>query len=161
MHVQVLILIKMFNVTVSFFFIHSRNGYFQYLLRSKGHKSRSRLIRVTVLCSAYCLMVLYICEKFHNNISNGFQLTESTRVHGRNGNVQCSKDNNSKSRQTRVTVHVFCTSSHSAYKFCENILDSINYGADTNAGSADEWTDGHLKFRRVYYNTFATFCSGA
>ena len=28
------------------------------------------------LCSACCLIVLYICEKFHNNISNGFQLTE-------------------------------------------------------------------------------------
>ena len=36
-------------------------------------------------------MMLYICEKFHNNISNGFQLTEQTQVHGRNGYVQYSK----------------------------------------------------------------------
>ena len=39
------------------------------------------------LCLARCLMVLHICEKFH--ISNGFQLTERTRVHGRNGYVLC------------------------------------------------------------------------
>ena len=63
---------------------------------------------------AYCLMVLYNCEKFHQNIWNGFQLTEWTQVHGRNGYVQYSKGNNSKSRQTRVTVHVFWMSSSSA-----------------------------------------------
>ena len=33
-------------------------------------------------------MVLYICEKFHHNILIGFQLTEWTQVHGRNGYVQ-------------------------------------------------------------------------
>ena len=59
------------------------------------------------MCSAHRLIVLYICVKFPANISNGFQLTERTRVYGRNGYVQCSKGNNSKSRQTRVTVHVF------------------------------------------------------
>ena len=57
-------------------------------------------------------MVLYIYEKFPNNISNGFQLTEWTRVHGRNGHVQCSKGKNSKSRQTRIY-------------FCENISDGM------------------------------------
>ena len=31
-------------------------------------------------------MVLYICVNFHENISNGFQLTEQT--HGGNGYVQ-------------------------------------------------------------------------
>ena len=34
--------------------------------------------------------MLYIYEKFQNNILQGFQLTEWTRVHGRNGYVQCS-----------------------------------------------------------------------
>ena len=63
-------------------------------------------------------MVLYICEKFHINIQNGFQLTEGTQVHGRNGYVQCSKGGNSKCRQTRVTVYVFM-SSHSALHLCE------------------------------------------
>ena len=50
--------------------------------------SKSRLIRVMFLCSACCLKVLYICEKFHNNILNGFQLTELTQVHVRNDYVQ-------------------------------------------------------------------------
>ena len=49
-------------------------------------------------CSACCFTVLYICVKFPENISNGFQLTKQTRVHGKNGYVQCSKGNNSKSR---------------------------------------------------------------
>ena len=35
------------------------------------------------------------------------------------GYVQCSKGNRSKSRQTRVTVHVFCKSSHSNLHLCE------------------------------------------
>ena len=64
-------------------------------------------------------MVFYICEKFHNNILNGFQLTERTLVPGRNGYIQCSKGNNSKCRQTRITVNVVCISSHSALHLCE------------------------------------------
>ena len=71
--------------------VHSRNGYFQYQLCSKDHNSKSRLTRVMVLCSACCLTVLYTCEKFHNYTSHGFQLTEQTRVHNRNGYVQNSK----------------------------------------------------------------------
>ena len=60
------------------------------------------------MCSAYYLMMLYICVKFFENITNGIRVMEQTRVHGRNGYVQCSKGNNSVSRQTRVMVHVFC-----------------------------------------------------
>ena len=71
------------------------------------------------MCSARCLIMLYICVKFHENISNDLHLTERTQVHGRNGYAQCSKGNNCKSRQTRVTVHVFCTSSYSALYLCE------------------------------------------
>ena len=70
-------------------------------------------------CSAHHRMVLYTCEKFHNNILKDFQLTEQILVQARNGYVQCSKGNNSKSRQTRVTVYVFCTLSHSALHYCE------------------------------------------
>ena len=62
------------------------------------------------VCSACCLMVLYICVKFHENITNGFSVMEWT--HGRNDYAQCSKGNNSKSRQTRVTIHVFYTLSY-------------------------------------------------
>ena len=44
------------------------------------------LPKLHFLYSAHCLMVLHICEKFHN-ISNGFQVTEQTLVHGRNGYI--------------------------------------------------------------------------
>ena len=37
------------------------------------------------MCSACHLLVLYICMKFPENISNSFQLTEQARVHDRNG----------------------------------------------------------------------------
>ena len=95
--------------------VHSTNGYFQYLLCSKGCNSKSRLARDTVF--VFCM--LSHGEKFHQNIWNSFQLTKRTRIHGRNGYVQCSKGNNSKSRQTRVMVHVFCISSHNALHLCE------------------------------------------
>ena len=36
------------------------------------------------LCSAFCLKVLSICVKFHENISNGFEVTERTPVCGKN-----------------------------------------------------------------------------
>ena len=57
-------------------------------------------------------MVLYIYEKVRNNISNVFQLTERTRVHGRNYYVQRAII--PKSMQTRITFHMFCKLSHSA-----------------------------------------------
>ena len=79
----------------------------QRAITQKKGKTELRFI-----CSTRCLTVLYICVRSRENISNGFQLTERTRVHGRKGYVQCLKDNNSKSRQTRVMVHLFCTSSH-------------------------------------------------
>ena len=62
--------------------------------------------------------MLNICVKFHENILNGFDVTERTRVCGRNGNIKCSKGNNSKSMQSKVTVPVLCTSSHGAYNMC-------------------------------------------
>ena len=49
------------------------------------------------MCSAGSLMVLYICLRFHENISNGFQLTEQTRVNLSNG-FQLTE-------QTRVQYH--------------------------------------------------------
>ena len=55
------------------------------------------------MCSASCLIVLYICVKFRENI-------ERTRVHSKNGYFQYllfSKDRNSETKLTRVTVFVF------------------------------------------------------
>ena len=79
-----------------------------------------------------------------------------TRVHGRNGYVQCSKGNNSQNRQTRVMFHVFqhhLMVLYIAMKVRENISNGISYGADTKSGSADGLTDGqtygHSKFRTV------------
>ena len=84
-----------------------------HLQCSKGCNSKGRL-------TSYGSYVVHVfsrcfCERFHENISNSFQLT----IHGGNGYMQCSKGNNSKSRQTRVTVHVFCTLPQSALYLCE------------------------------------------
>ena len=49
---------------------------------------------------------------------------ERTHVYGGNGHFQYSKGNNSKTRITRVTVNVFCMSSHGVnicVKFHENM----------------------------------------
>ena len=48
------------------------------------------------------------------NISNGFDVTERSRVCGGTGNFQCSKGNDSKTMQSTVTVPALCTSSDSA-----------------------------------------------
>ena len=55
------------------------------------------------MCSARCLIMLYICMKFLENTTNGVRVMERTRAHCRNGYVQCSKANNSVSRQTGFT----------------------------------------------------------
>ena len=71
------------------------------------------------MCSACRLIMFYISLKFCENIANSIRVMERTQVHGRNGYVQCSKGNNSISRQTRVTVHVFCTLSNGGLHWCE------------------------------------------
>ena len=58
------------------------------------------------MCSARRLMVFNVCVKFHENMSSVFKVMERTRK------LLTHKGNNSKSRKTRVTVHVFCTSSY-------------------------------------------------
>ena len=80
------------------------------------------------LCSACRLMVLYICERFHENILNSFQLTERTGLHDGNYFVQCSKGNNSQSRQSELQ---FMRSAHplimlyTCAKFHKNITNGI------------------------------------
>ena len=64
-------------------------------------------------------MVIYICIKFQENISNSFQVTEWIKVHYRNHYFQSSKGHNSKSKLITVTVLVFCISSHDALHLCE------------------------------------------
>ena len=69
-------------------------------------------------------MALNICLKFHENISNGFNVTERTRVCGRNGKFQCSKGNNYKSLQPRVTVLVLIVL-NMCVRFHENIINGL------------------------------------
>ena len=78
------------------------NCYTQRAITPKVGKSELRF-----MCSARLLMVFNVCVKFHENMSSGFKIMEWTPkicVH--------TKGNNSKSRKTRVTVLVFCKSSH-------------------------------------------------
>ena len=71
------------------------------------------------LCFANCIMVIYICIKLQENISNSFQVTEWTQIYYRNHYFQSSKGLNSKRRLTRLTVLVLCTSSHDAIHLFE------------------------------------------
>ena len=57
------------------------------------------------MCSACRLMVFNVCVKFHENMSSGFKVMQRTRK-------LLTKGNNSRSRKTRVIVHVFCMSSY-------------------------------------------------
>ena len=82
------------------------------------------------MCSACCLIVLYTCVKFRENISNGFQLTERTQVHSRNDYVQCSCS------VCCLKVLYICV------KFGENISDGIRVTKRTRMMEAltDGWT---------------------
>ena len=74
---------------------------------SKGHNSKKCNPELRFLRSALRLMLLYICVKFHENISNGFGVTERTRFCLRNCYLQSSKGHNSKSINTRVMILAF------------------------------------------------------
>ena len=43
---------------------------------TKGHNSAKTVNGAMVLSSAHLLMMLYICTKFQENISQGFRVTE-------------------------------------------------------------------------------------
>ena len=66
---------------------------------------------------ANCIIVIYICIKFQENISNICQVTEDTNTLQKSL-FQSSKGHNSK-RLIRFTVLVCCTSSHNALHMCE------------------------------------------
>ena len=68
-------------------------------------------------------MMLYISLKFHENILNGFEVTEGTQ----NYHCQISKGNNFKNVLTRVMVLELCTLSDNALYFYEQFS---NYRAD-------------------------------
>ena len=80
-------------------------------------------------------MLVNICMKFHEDILNGFKVTERTQFCLRNCYLQSSKGHNSKSINTRVMVLAFCTSSYIgkylnevSWRYFERFL---SYRADT------------------------------
>ena len=76
------------------------------------------------MCSARPLIVLYICVKFRELISNGFQLAERACVHGRNGYVQCSEAITPKGG--RPELRFMCPARRLIVIYIgENILDGI------------------------------------
>ena len=68
--------------------------------------------KLRFLNSGRRLIVLNICVKSHENIFNSFEVTERTRVCGKNCHFQCSKSNNSDMMQSRVMVPALCTSTN-------------------------------------------------
>ena len=63
------------------------------------------------MCSAPRLMIYNVCVKFHENMSSGYKIMERTQK------LLTQRGNNSKSRKTRVTVHVFCMLCHGVKHF--------------------------------------------
>ena len=53
-------------------------------------------------------------------------------MYGGNGHFQYSKGNNTKSRKKRVTVHVFCTSSHGVFSICVKFHENMSSGFVTD-----------------------------
>ena len=81
-------------------------------------------------------------------------------MYGGNGHFQYSKGNNSKSRKIRVTVHVFCMSSHgvnSWVKFHEN----MSRGFKVMERTQKLLTDTYTQKRKLYTPLQAYFvCRG-
>ena len=72
------------------------------------------LVELWFLFSAYCLMVLYICIKFHENILKGFRVIEEL-VFSFSG---FSKGHNSVKNIGRVMVLYLCIlSDHALYLY--------------------------------------------
>ena len=76
-------------------------------------------------------------------------------MYGGNGHFQYSKGNNCKSRKTRVTVHVFCISSHGVnicVKFHENMSSSFKVMEETQTFSrhTHTHTHTHTKTKTIY-----------
>ena len=101
------------------------------------------------LCSACCLMMLYI-TMFHDNILNGIQVMERTQ----NYNSLISKGNNTKNVQTRVMVLVVCTSSDDALYFYE-----ISWKYLEQTLLCDGWMDRQMD-RQPWQNQCLHPCQG-
>ena len=66
-------------------------------------------------------------------------------MYGGNGHFQYSKGNNCKSRKTRVTVHVFCISSHGV-NICVKFHENMSSGFKVMEKTQKLLTDTHKKY---------------
>ena len=151
--------------------VHSRNGYFQYLLCSRAETPK---VGSPELCCFFCFCfffvvfffcVLYIvswCFTFVWNfiiISRMIFNLQSLHKYM----AEMATFNVQRAITSKVGRPVVCTSSHNALHFCE-----VSWISSTvsELWSGHEWwkcwqIDRHSKFWRVYHNTFATFCGRA
>ena len=65
-------------------------------------------------------------------------------MYGGNGHFEYSKGNNSKSRKTRVIVHVFCMSSHGV-NICVKFHEKMSSGFKVMERTQKLLTDTHTK----------------
>ena len=70
-------------------------------------------------------------------------------MYGGNGHFKYSKGNNCKSRKTRVTVHVFCMSSHGV-NICVKFHENMSSGFKVMEQTQKLLRDTHTKKRKLY-----------
>ena len=70
-------------------------------------------------------------------------------MHGGNGHFQYSKGNNCKSRKTRVTVHVFCMSSHGV-NICVKFHENMSSGFKVTEKTQKLLRDTHTQKKTIY-----------
>ena len=100
--IELYIYVKLLEISQIVFNSHSGRDYMVEMAIFNVQRAITPKVGNPKLCFM-CSALLYICVKFLENISNDLQLTQRTRGHGRNDYIKCS---NSKSRKTRVMVHV-------------------------------------------------------
>ena len=71
-------------------------------------------------------------------------------MYGGNGHFQYSKGNNSKSRKTRVMIHVFCMSSHGV-NICVKFHEKMTSGFKVMERTQKLLTDTHTKKKKTIY----------
>ena len=79
-------------------------------------------------------------------------------MYGEYGHFQYSKGNNSKSRKTRVTVHVFCMSSQGV-NICVKFHETMSSGFKVVERTQKLLPDTYTQNRKLYIPLHAYFVS--
>ena len=74
---------------------------YQFQFTPKIRNPELRFLR-----SAHRLMLLYICVKLHENIANGFGVTERTRFCDRQTDLQTTRGGDIIQQKDPINVHV-------------------------------------------------------